>query len=64
MAIHSPLLSICETFSLKLSCNLYTISNFIVTNKMVDTFDRAAKNKDTAGMIRNISDEFAKKLEL
>lgn len=31
---------------------------------MVDTFERAANNKYTAGMIRNFGDEFVKKLEL
>lgn len=30
---------------------------------MADTFERAANNKDTAGLIRNFGDEFAKKLE-
>ncbi len=32
--------------------------------KMADTVERAANKKDTAGMIRNFSDEFARKLEL
>ena len=32
--------------------------------KMADTFERATNNKDAAGMIRNFSDEFVKKLEL
>jgi hypothetical protein len=31
---------------------------------MVDTFERATNNKDTAGMIRNFSEELAKKLKL
>jgi hypothetical protein len=31
---------------------------------MADTFERATNKKDTAGMIRNIIDEFARKLEL
>jgi hypothetical protein len=31
---------------------------------MADTFEIAANNKDTAGMPRNFSEEFTKKLEL
>jgi len=31
---------------------------------MTDTFERTTNNKNTTGMIRNFSDEFAKKLEL
>jgi hypothetical protein len=31
---------------------------------MADTFERVTNNKDGAGMIRNFSDEFGKKLVL
>jgi gliding motility-associated protein GldC len=31
--------------------------------KMADTFERSTNNKDAAGMIRNFSDDFNKKLQ-
>ena len=33
-------------------------------HKMAYTFDRGTNKKDTAGMIRNFSDEFVNRLEL
>jgi len=32
--------------------------------KMADTFERATKNKEVAGMMRKFNEEFAKKLDL
>ena len=35
-----------------------------VLNKMADTYERATKNKEVAGMIKNFSSDFALKTEI